>query len=491
MTIQMNGSDAVVSPRNSYTLPPRVKRPRYGHRHTKSLGPLSPIPSRDSLRDLDVSSRNAPSTSKLPSLGPPVTRSNKVTPGTCSRPRTSLPATFFPMDSTEGQSQDNRTERSTRKLSSPHSPARPSQASYFAHNTPQRACYGGNAKSSPPNSSPDFAAHTSARALTLSQLEGASHRPAVCERDPEHEALRARLERVLVSSAASPSRRASMQCDDEKPCTTIRRRTVDFVDDNTNGILSASISHIPSHQHPNSPNRTLRNPPHTQSRPETYDSNADLARRKTAPASPIRTMFAPSSPPRSTLPSSPKRSSFVHAADTSTTVRARAKSHTEPMSSLLQSQPDVQRRRHSRKSVDYAMLFSSPGSTPPLFADTRDDSASEDAYDDTPREQTQGQGQGQMLLTPPATPPRHSPVVAGVDLPQELCATSNPAAGWSTFNARKASAQCRLLEGYVSFAAVEGLGEPPSPSPSDDDSERSKRGSLGAGIAGLWRGGFW
>lgn len=30
------------------------------------------------------------------------------------------------------------------------------------------------------------------------------------------------------------------------------------------------------------------------------------------------------------------------------------------------------------------------------------------------------------------------------------------------FNARKASAQCRELTGYVSFASVEGLGAPPS-----------------------------
>jgi len=31
----------------------------------------------------------------------------------------------------------------------------------------------------------------------------------------------------------------------------------------------------------------------------------------------------------------------------------------------------------------------------------------------------------------------------------------------TSFNARKASTQCRAIEGYVSFASVEGLGEPP------------------------------
>jgi len=54
------------------------------------------------------------------------------------------------------------------------------------------------------------------------------------------------------------------------------------------------------------------------------------------------------------------------------------------------------------------------------------------------------------------------------------------------FNARKASARCRAIEGYVSFASVEGLGEPPADplSPHDDDSDgrhggkRDARGML-------------
>lgn len=38
---------------------------------------------------------------------------------------------------------------------------------------------------------------------------------------------------------------------------------------------------------------------------------------------------------------------------------------------------------------------------------------------------------------------------------------SNPSSP-KPFNARKASTQCRAMQGYVSFASVEGLGEPPS-----------------------------
>ncbi|KAJ8463674.1 hypothetical protein ONZ45_g17497 [Pleurotus djamor] len=37
-----------------------------------------------------------------------------------------------------------------------------------------------------------------------------------------------------------------------------------------------------------------------------------------------------------------------------------------------------------------------------------------------------------------------------------------------SFNVRRASAQCKQLQGYVSFGDVEGLGGPPSPSPHED-----------------------
>lgn len=38
---------------------------------------------------------------------------------------------------------------------------------------------------------------------------------------------------------------------------------------------------------------------------------------------------------------------------------------------------------------------------------------------------------------------------------------NSPSPSTKHFNARKASTQCRAIEGYVSFASVEGLGEPP------------------------------
>jgi hypothetical protein len=93
-----------------------------------------------------------------------------------------------------------------------------------------------------------------------------------------------------------------------------------------------------------------------------------------------------------------------------------------------------------------------------------------------------------LPLTPPATPPVDvyavlSRSAAGVGLGpvplgtgagtslhvmQPLVLTCCPASlrsgpcGHAQFNARQASAMCRKMDGYVSFASVEGLGEPQS-----------------------------
>ncbi|KAF4620970.1 hypothetical protein D9613_000125 [Agrocybe pediades] len=86
------------------------------------------------------------------------------------------------------------------------------------------------------------------------------------------------------------------------------------------------------------------------------------------------------------------------------------------------------------------------------------------------------------LNTPPSPTPFSASAVAGRHRPQ--------------FNARKASARCRAIEGYVSFASVEGLGEPPADplSPDGDDDEgdgRSGRKRDGRGMLlsmGTWSG---
>ena len=49
----------------------------------------------------------------------------------------------------------------------------------------------------------------------------------------------------------------------------------------------------------------------------------------------------------------------------------------------------------------------------------------------------------------------HSSLDEPLPVPHDHHQSSTP------FNARKASTQCRAIEGYVSFASVEGLGEPP------------------------------
>ncbi|KAH9484738.1 hypothetical protein JR316_0001638 [Psilocybe cubensis] len=54
------------------------------------------------------------------------------------------------------------------------------------------------------------------------------------------------------------------------------------------------------------------------------------------------------------------------------------------------------------------------------------------------------------------------------------------------FNARKASERCRAIEGYVSFASVEGLGEPPGAAFGDENEAGANAGS---GTAGTGNGG--
>jgi len=62
------------------------------------------------------------------------------------------------------------------------------------------------------------------------------------------------------------------------------------------------------------------------------------------------------------------------------------------------------------------------------------------------------------VSTPPQSPPHFS--VGHHHLVQQS-APNSPSPSTKHFNARKASTQCRAIEGYVSFASVEGLGEPP------------------------------
>ena len=63
-----------------------------------------------------------------------------------------------------------------------------------------------------------------------------------------------------------------------------------------------------------------------------------------------------------------------------------------------------------------------------------------------------------VVSEPPQSPPPRSPVCHHR---VQQSAPNSPSPNTKHFNARKASTQCRAIEGYVSFASVEGLGEPP------------------------------
>ncbi|KAK0194833.1 hypothetical protein F5146DRAFT_260909 [Armillaria mellea] len=90
--------------------------------------------------------------------------------------------------------------------------------------------------------------------------------------------------------------------------------------------------------------------------------------------------------------------------------------------------------------------------------------------------------EGTLLLTPPPTPPRsstpppprrsmsvRSSPTKHVYLPPRSPPDAVPSTQHQKFNARTASLQCRLIDGYVSFAAVEGLGAPPPDPPEEMD----------------------
>ncbi|KAJ7731341.1 hypothetical protein DFH07DRAFT_1065767 [Mycena maculata] len=215
---------------------PRRDAPRQ-HRHTQSLGLLSPIPSRGSLRedaraDELAASESESACSTTPSSTTPAPSTPRRT-----RPRTSLPplpalllslsslGALFPMSRPSSPTAaPTSTATAGHGIERPHTPSRSEQllrdalrrgssaSAPYAASTPgpvrpqsPAAAYGGDAEGG-------SALHPSPIALTLSRLEGrvAPHRE---ERDPEHEALRARLERVLAASSSPSSgggsRRAS------------------------------------------------------------------------------------------------------------------------------------------------------------------------------------------------------------------------------------------------------------------------------------------
>ncbi|KAF9650591.1 hypothetical protein BDM02DRAFT_3127578 [Thelephora ganbajun] len=74
-------------------------------------------------------------------------------------------------------------------------------------------------------------------------------------------------------------------------------------------------------------------------------------------------------------------------------------------------------------------------------------------------------------LTPPPTPPHVPSVLSRTTSHPTNTGRPLPTPSSPSFDARTASAMCRRINGYVSFANVEGLGSPP-----EDDSESTEAG---------------
>ena len=88
------------------------------------------------------------------------------------------------------------------------------------------------------------------------------------------------------------------------------------------------------------------------------------------------------------------------------------------------------------------------------------------------------------FLDPVSAPPQLPPHFSVGNHPVHHPQPNHPSPSTKHFNARKASTQCRAMEGYVSFANVEGLGEPPLVGDEFDEDGRGKgngdNGRIGA-----------
>jgi hypothetical protein len=144
--------------------------------------------------------------------------------------------------------------------------------------------------------------------------------------------------------------------------------------------------------------------------------------------------------------------------------------------------PSTTRRSTSRSHHSYGKSRTRPSSSSHSDRDDRDDHFHLDLK------------QQHEFLTPPPTPPLGSDTNSPP--PSPPLQASGPPTPSHLFNARTASVQCRQMEGYVSFAAIEGLGEPPGCNGIEDEGEdetaaanarKEGKGRLGIGLGKIWK----
>ncbi|KAF9442863.1 hypothetical protein P691DRAFT_764816 [Macrolepiota fuliginosa MF-IS2] len=313
---------------------------------------------------------------------------------------------------------------------------------------------------------------------------------------PHEQVLRARLERVLISGRVV----------DDKERSRERRRSRDrsFTRKDGDGAgwtWSERDNHSMLASTPPK-SSTSGSSDHSNYLYQNYQHQTHhRSRSKTDPV-----------PPPSTTPATPRRATTA----------------TQPVSSYYSKSPSLA-PRHPQHPARNNSNSSSAVTTPPLTAD-----ASPVLGQDGDLMQQQSQQSidpdDVRLLTPPPTPPLVGTATPGstkrpgvamyrtrtrdsteyasspymypckrreidgsverLDLSLGSGAPAvGPAARCSTFNARKASERCRMMEGYVSFASVEGLGMPPDgvddDEKEDEGKEDEKRGR-GISVIGGW-----
>jgi hypothetical protein len=161
----------------------------------------------------------------------------------------------------------------------------------------------------------------------------------------------------------------------------------------------------------------------------------------------------------------------------------------------LSSSPKQERFR-SKPEAPVPLTPPSPSTPPRSRSHSKSSRSQSNAH--TPHREHQHQHHPQQHqpepLTPPPTPPTTTfPVPSTPHTPQPSHAhahlghmPTHPSTSPHAFNVRTASARCRQMEGYVSFAAVEGLGEPPADDESVSESHVSEEGK-GHLLGRIWR----
>lgn len=142
---------------------------------------------------------------------------------------------------------------------------------------------------------------------------------------------------------------------------------------------------------------------------------------------------------------------------------------------MQQQQQPHQQHQHQPHNDPDDMRLLTPPPTPPLMGTTTPAGSVKRPGVAMYRSRTRDSNDfGGIMPSPNMYPYKRQEVEGSVEK-LDLSLPPHTPNTMSTFNARKASETCRMMEGYVSFANVEGLGTPPDGVDDEDKDEEKDR----------------